>query len=64
MHFERLLPFKMHEIIFFFPENLKKSKFHQLINLGSDYPKHRYFLIWPKANGPNFLTKVLFILFT
>ena len=30
-----------------FPETLKNSRFHQWIKVGSGYPKHRYFFIWP-----------------
>ena len=34
---------------FFFPENLKKILGSPVnLRLGSGYPKHRYFFIWPK----------------
>ena len=43
------MPFKMHKIIYFFPENLKKilgftSKFRK-----SGYPKYRYFFLFGLA---------------
>ena len=37
-------PFKMHKIIFF-PENLKKSRFHQYMKEGLGDPKHRFFTL-------------------
>ena len=43
----RISPFKMRKIIFF-PENLQKILgFTSKLRIGSGYPKHRYFFIWP-----------------
>ena len=54
MHFEKrslkgITPFNMYKIIKF-PENLKKFWVSQEILVGSGYPKHRYFFIWPYNN--------------
>ena len=49
MHFERHFAFQIAKnYIFFFRELVKKPRFHQLITVGSGYPNHRYFFIWPK----------------
>ena len=37
------MSFKMHKIIFFSRKPEKISRFHQQIEVGSIYPKHRYF---------------------